>query len=85
MKFLTISIVTAGLGLMPLATAWAASGSDVPPATAKAAVAGANPNTGALTTKPQVGTAGGGMTAGSGRKMGGMDKKNTTQTAGAAQ
>jgi hypothetical protein len=57
-----------------------ASGSDVPPATQKSAVAGAVSNgtlgtTTGNSTAPTSGTAGGGMSAGNGMKAGGMARK----------
>lgn len=86
MKSLQIAVLTAAIGAFPLSAALAAgSGSDVQPQTQSAAVPGASTNTGTVTTNPASGTSGGGMTTGSGRKMGGMNKKNKVHTAGASQ
>jgi hypothetical protein len=67
--------------LAPVAASFAATGSDKPPDTAKAAVAGATSN-GAIgttvenSTSPTSGTAGGGMTTGNGQKAGGAAKRD---------
>ncbi len=86
-QFRSLAIATALLFAPPLITASFAQssggGSDVPPATARAAVPGAVSN-GTLGTKtgyslsPTSGTAGGGMTTASGMKAGGTDKSRLT-------
>jgi hypothetical protein len=79
----SFAFATALLVSPPLITASlaqsAGSGSDVPPATARAAVPGAVSNGTMGTTvgdslSPTSGTAGGGMTTASGMKPGGADK-----------
>jgi hypothetical protein len=81
--FRSLAIASALLISPPLVTASLAQssggGSDVPPATARAAVPGAVSNGTMGTTtgdsvSPTSGTGGGGMTTGSGMKAGGMDK-----------
>jgi hypothetical protein len=79
----SFAIATALLFAPPLVTASFAQssggGSDVPPATSRAAVPGAVSNgtmgtTVGMSTSPTSGTAGGGMTTASGMKAGGADK-----------
>jgi hypothetical protein len=67
--------------LAPMTASYAATGSDKPPDTAKAAVAGATSNgtigtTVGNSTSPTSGTGGGGMSTGNGQKAGGLAKRD---------
>ncbi len=67
--------------LAPVSASFADSGSDEPPDTAKAAVAGATSNgtigtTVGNSTSPTSGTGGGGMSTGNGQKAGGLAKRD---------
>ena len=85
MRYLrSFAIASALLFAPPLITAsLAAGGSDVPPATARAAFPGATTN-GTMGTRtgaslsPTSGTAGGGMATKSGMKMGGQNRSRLT-------
>jgi hypothetical protein len=67
--------------LAPASASFAASGSDTPPDTAKAAVAGATSDgtigtTIGNSTSPTSGTGGGGLATGSGKKAGALEKRD---------
>lgn len=71
----------AALAVVPSAASFAQSGSDVPPATTRSAVAGARSNGTLGTTtgnsySPTSGTGGGGMSSGNGVKAGGQARKS---------
>jgi len=89
MRPLCILAAAAAITALPLASSFAGNGSDTPPQTQSAAVPGptvdsANGSS-AMSTDPQNGTAGGGMTTGTGKKAGGMAEKNSVHTTGAPQ
>jgi hypothetical protein len=80
MRSLRSLALAAAFALTPLAASFAASGSDVPPATTRAAVAGPVSNkvfgeTKSYSLSPTSGAAGGGMASSGGIKAGGQGRQ----------